>query len=144
MIYKNTKENNETSRRIIREVGKQIYPSKEESILIIVKNQVKKVSEDLNLFNNESNNLVYASIELRQKGIIIHFLKNDQNIQSWIIPYYRLIMNKKEDITIFEGKSFLKFKLPSFNSKKYKFIDLLLRKKSQYSRNFEPAEELIF
>lgn len=50
----------------------------------------------------------YASIELRPKGIIIHF-GNRLDRYSWLVPYYRLVIFSTETFSIHSNGKFIKF-----------------------------------
>ncbi|MFT4661181.1 MAG: hypothetical protein ACI8XB_001452 [Patiriisocius sp.] len=50
----------------------------------------------------------YASVELRPKGIVIHF-SNRLDRYSWIVPYYRLVIFSTQTFSIHSNGKFIKF-----------------------------------
>lgn len=72
----------------------------------------------------------FASIELRPKGVIIHFKKFTEHF-SWIIPFYSLSIIQSNSINIHSKGSYIKLQLRSKNS--IPFIQKLIR---QVGNNF--------
>lgn len=75
-----------------------------------------------------------ASIELRPKGIIIHFKKFTEHF-SWVIPYYKLVMYSSEHISIYEDTSFMKFSKNILRKSQLKFIKKVIDNKASFTRN---------
>ena len=75
----------------------------------------------------------FASIELRPKGVIVHFKKFTEHF-SWIIPFYSLSIIQSNTINIHSKGSFIKLQLRSKNSTP--FIQKLIHQVgSNYSDN---------
>lgn len=75
----------------------------------------------------------FASIELRPKGVIVHFKKFTEHF-SWIIPFYSLSIIQSNTINIHSKGSFIKLQLRSKNSSP--FIQKLIHQiGSNYSDN---------
>ena len=75
----------------------------------------------------------FASIELRPKGVIVHFKKFTEHF-SWIIPFYSLSIIQSNTINIHSKGSFIKLQLRSKNSSP--FIQKLIHQVgSNYSDN---------
>lgn len=72
----------------------------------------------------------FASIELRPKGIIIHFKKFTEHF-SWIIPFYSLSVIQSNSINIHSKGSFIKLQIRSKSTNP--FIQKLLQ---QVNTNF--------
>lgn len=79
-----------------------------------------------------------ASIELRPKGIIIHFKKFTEHF-SWVIPYYKLVMYSSEHISIYEDTSFMKFSKNILRKSQLKFIKKVIENKASFTRNTMPG-----
>ena len=86
-------------------------------------------------FLKPTSNLLYGSIEIREKGIFIRIaIKNYETI-SWLIPYYKLSIFKSKHFSIHSDGIFLKFRRDSKYTMNLKFIKNLLNLKAQYSLN---------
>lgn len=73
----------------------------------------------------------YASIELRPKGIIIHF-SNRLDRYSWIVPYYRLVIFSAETFSIHANGKFIKFKKDKNYKDNKMFIDKMTSLKNAF------------
>ncbi|MDO6597262.1 hypothetical protein Q4512_10085 [Oceanihabitans sp. 2_MG-2023] len=51
----------------------------------------------------------YSNIELRPKGIIVHFT-NNLDRYSWVIPYYRLVLYSTQTFSIHANGHFIRFR----------------------------------
>lgn len=91
---------------------------------------IEELSTKLQPKNMQSSAINYANIELRPKGIIIHF-SNRLDRYSWIIPYYRLIIYSTQTFSIHSNGHFIKFKKNKnyLNNKKFiaKVLDLKIK-----------------
>mgnify|MGYP006998224151 FL=1 len=75
----------------------------------------------------------FASIELRPKGVIVHFKKFTEHF-SWIIPFYSLSIIQSNTINIHSKGSFIKLQLRT--KKPNPFIQKLIHQVgSNYSDN---------
>jgi hypothetical protein len=92
---------------------------------------IQKISSNLNLSKLKFSEIDYANIELRPKGIIIHFTKKLERF-SWIIPYYRLVIYNTQSYSIHANGNFIQF----FKNKNYyenkKFIDKMVVLKNNF------------
>ncbi len=70
---------------------------------------IEELSHNLKPKNLQSSDINYANIELRPKGIIIHFT-NKLDRYSWIIPYYRLVIYSTEVFSIHSKGEFIQFR----------------------------------
>ena len=73
----------------------------------------------------------YANIELRPKGIIIHFT-NKLDRYSWIIPYYRLIIYSTQRFSIHSNGKFIHFKKNKNYHDNKKFIGRIIDLKNTF------------
>lgn len=86
---------------------------------------ISEFSPKLNPKNRISSEINYANIELRPKGIIVHFT-NRLDRYSWVIPYYRLVTYNTQTFSIHAAGNFLKFvKNKNYNNNK-KFIERMI------------------
>jgi len=70
---------------------------------------IHELSTKLQPQNMQSIAINYANIELRPKGIIVHFT-NRLDRYSWIIPYYRLNVYSNKTFSIHSDGNFIQFK----------------------------------
>lgn len=70
---------------------------------------IEELSEKLEPKNMQLTDIRYGNIELRPKGIIIHF-PNRLDRYSWIIPYYRLVLYSTKTFSIHSSGSFIQFR----------------------------------
>lgn len=92
---------------------------------------IDKLSPKLQPKNMESIAIKYANIELRPKGIIIHFT-NKLDRYSWIIPYYRLVVYSTQTYSIHSNGNFMQFK----KNKNYQDNKKFLHKMAGLKNNF--------
>ena len=71
----------------------------------------------------------FASIELRPKGVVIHF-SNRLDRYSWTIPYYRLTIFSTETFSIHCNGEFIKFKKNRHYTDNKKFIKKMMNFKN--------------
>lgn len=71
----------------------------------------------------------FANIELRPKGIIIHFQKQTSHF-SWVIPYYKLSIYQSEYLSLHSDGHFLKFKKQFLKNDALPFFKRLYQFKS--------------
>ena len=82
---------------------------------------IAELSAKLQPKNMQSVAINYANIELRPKGIIIHFT-NRLDRYSWIIPYYRLVIYSTQTFSIHSNGSYIQFKKNKNYQNNKKFI----------------------
>ena len=94
---------------------------------LIIKESSIKIREK----QYHSQDINYANIELRPKGIVIHINQNQQQ-QSWIIPYHKLNIYHTEYISFHADGNYIKL----FKNKNYidnkKFISKLTDLKNKH------------
>jgi len=83
---------------------------------------IEELSTKLQPINMQTSAINYANIELRPKGIIIHFA-NRLDRYSWIIPYYRLVIYSTQTFSIHANGHFIKFKKNKNYLDNKKFMD---------------------
>lgn len=87
----------------------------------------KRLPKDLSILS--------LSIELRPKGIIIHFKKYTEHY-TWVIPYYRLTVYYSDNFSIHSEGHFMKVATSSMKKSHQKFLRKLLDLKSTYCKQF--------
>lgn len=93
---------------------------------------IEKFSPKLRPENMQSIVFNYANIELRPKGIIIHFA-NKLDRYSWIVPYYSLVVFSAQTFSIHSNGDFIQFKKNKNYIENKKFIAKLLELKVKFS-----------
>ena len=96
---------------------------------------INNLSENFNNYFKKYNDLLYANIELRKKGIIIRISANLESV-SWIIPFYKLTIFNSTYFSIYADDNFIKFKKDKYYSINKKFIESLINEKAFYINKF--------
>ncbi|MDT0606313.1 hypothetical protein [Croceitalea rosinachiae] len=92
---------------------------------------IHKISPKLNLGKLKFSEIDYANIELRPKGIIVHFTKKLERF-SWIIPYYRLVIYNAQSFSIHANGNFIQFLKNKNYKQNKKFIDKMVQLKNNF------------
>ena len=92
---------------------------------------IKDLSTKLQPIHLQTIDDNYANIELRPKGIIIHFT-NRLDRYSWIIPYYRLVVYRTKTFTIHANGHFIKFNKDKNYLANKKFINKMMDSKIEF------------
>lgn len=74
---------------------------------------------------NSVNDINYANIELREKGILVHINKGLKNY-SWAIPFYQLHLYKTNGFSIHAQGNFVRFANNTLLKENKQFLDKLL------------------
>jgi hypothetical protein len=83
---------------------------------------IHEISPKLKLGKLEFSEIDYGNIELRPKGIIVHYTSKLERF-SWVIPYYRLNIYNSQFFSIHADGNFIQFmKNKNYKSNK-KFLD---------------------
>lgn len=91
---------------------------------------IKKASSKITSNHLKFSETDYANIELRPKGVIIHYTQKQERF-SWIIPYYRLVIYNAQYFSIHANGSFIQFlKNTNYNENK-KFINRMITLKNE-------------
>ena len=85
-------------------------------------------------FTQQNQDITYASIELRPKGILVYISKSYHTL-SWTIPYHQLTLYKTEHLTLHCNGEFLRLKIRRNQNKSFikKVQDLRVTYLQQYS-----------
>lgn len=92
---------------------------------------IEKICSELKPKNMQTIDISYASIELRPKGIVIHF-SNRLDRYSWVIPYYRLVIFNTEILSIHSNGKFIQFKKDKNYQGNKKFIKKMMALKNTF------------
>ena len=92
---------------------------------------IEKTSTKLNLGKLKFSEIDYGNIELRPKGIIVHYTRKLERF-SWVIPYYRLVIYNAQFFSIHGNGNFIQFsKNRNYNENK-KFINRMVALKNDF------------
>ncbi len=131
MIFNTSYKNDKYTQESVKVLGKSF------SLLKIIKTGgigssrlvIKELSSRLTPKNAQYTSINYANIELRPKGIIVHFA-NKLERYSWLIPYFSLVVYNSQTFSIHSNGNFIKF----YKNKNYKnnkkFIKKMITLKS--------------
>lgn len=97
---------------------------------------VKEWSKEFTAFFTDSEKIKYASIELRPRGIIIHWSKNYSHF-GWIIPFYKLAIFKSTLLSVHSEGKVLKMEKGSVNLSNDNFIQKILDQKASLSNQID-------
>lgn len=92
---------------------------------------IDKTSPKLNLGKLKFSELDYGNIELRPKGIIVHYTRKLERF-SWIIPYYRLVIYNAQSFSIHANGNFIQFLKNKNYKENKKFIDRMIEYKNDF------------
>lgn len=76
----------------------------------------------------------FGSLEIRTKGILVHF-NNGRNYHVWCIPYYRLSIYKTDTLSIHGEGHMVRFK--TNQNKNNQFIRKLLDELANFQKNYQ-------
>ena len=83
---------------------------------------INSKSPKLDLGKLKFEEIDYGNIELRPKGIVVHYTRGLERF-SWVIPYYRLVIYNSQYFSIHANGNFIQFlKNKNYRDNK-KFID---------------------
>lgn len=85
---------------------------------------IEDISEEYKKYINADHYQSNANIELRPKGILIHF-RHKLQAYSWVMPYAHLSIEQKEKLLLSSEGKFIRFK-DAFETNK-KFIEKMVR-----------------
>jgi hypothetical protein len=92
---------------------------------------ISNLSENLSLGKIKFSEIDYANIELRPKGIIVHYTNKLERF-SWLIPYYRLVFYNTDFFSIHSNGSFINFTKNKNYSENKKFIKKINKFKNEF------------
>jgi hypothetical protein len=92
---------------------------------------IENTSKKLSLGKLKFSELDYGNIELRPKGIIIHYTRKLERF-AWIIPYYRLVVYNSQFFSIHANGNFIQFLKNKNYMENKKFINRMIGIKNDF------------
>ena len=92
---------------------------------------IEKTSPKLNLGKLKFSEVDYGNIELRPKGIVIHYTRKLERF-SWVIPYYRLVIYNAQFFSIHANGNFIQFSKNRNYYQNKKFINRMVELKNDF------------
>jgi len=92
---------------------------------------IENTSPKLNLGKQKFSELDYGNIELRPKGVIIHYTRKLERF-AWIIPYYRLVIYNSQFFSIHANGNFIQFLKNKNYAENKKFINRMITIKNVF------------
>lgn len=96
---------------------------------------ITAVSPNMQQYINDNEDITYANIELRPKGILIHINKGLRNF-VWIIPFYHLVIYRNNGSSIHAQGKFIHFKNDKMYIENRLFFKKLLNKKNEHEEKY--------
>ena len=96
---------------------------------------IESFSGNFNKFFKNYNNLLYANLEIRKKGIIIRISVNYETI-SWLVPFYKLTIYNSNLFSIYSNGNNIKFRKDKYYKINKNFINSLINQKAFHSKKF--------
>lgn len=87
---------------------------------------IHEISEEYQQYMNAEHYITTASIELRPKGIILHF-RHKLQVYSWIMPYESLLIEYQESLKLSSEGKYIIFDKPENDA----FIRKMMAKKDK-------------
>lgn len=92
---------------------------------------VASLSPKLDLGKLKFSETDYGNIELRPKGIIVHYSRKLERF-SWVIPYYKLVIYSANCFSVHANGEFVKFKKNNNYKGNKKFILKMMQLKTNF------------
>lgn len=97
--------------------------------------------KDIERLYEGDNKTRFCNIELREKGIILHF-RARQETYVWVVPYYHMSLFKSdESFSIFSGAEFVRLKAAHSARLNHNFIKKILDLKTEHFMLFNDISE---
>ena len=133
MIYNTTHPNEKYTKETNKSLGKSFSFIEKLKMRGVGSGRLvlSEVSPNLRLTKKRFSDNDYGNIEIRPKGILVHFTNGLERF-SWAIPYYRLIIYNSSFFSIHAEGNFLRFIKNRNYQENKKFIDKMIDYKNQY------------
>lgn len=86
---------------------------------------------------NHNQGIDYCNIELRKKGIMVHFQDSNYEKNSWLIPFYKLVIYKTERFSIYSDTTFLKLIINKNFKLNKSFFQKIGKLKEDYLKKYQ-------
>ena len=136
MIYNSTYKDDELDNECEKIVGKK-YNIIDSILLNGIGSKrliVKKYSKNFIEIIEKKIDLIYSNIELRKKGIIV-YIATGQKRYSWVIPYYKLVLFKTPNYTIYCDEDFITFSNEINYKENINFFKKLINHKIKFDQH---------
>ena len=136
MIYNSTYKDDELDNECEKIVGKK-YNIIDSILLNGIGSKrliVKKYSKNFIEIVEKKIDLIYSNIELREKGIIV-YIATGQKRYSWVIPYYKLVLYKTPNYTIYCDEDFITFSNEINHKENINFFKKLIDHKIKFDQH---------
>ena len=128
MIYDTSYSDKETTREINNAVGNSFSFMERFRMGGIGSSRlaIADISEEYRKYLNAEHYISNANIELRPKGILLHF-RHKLQVYSWVMPYKTLRIEDNEELKLISNDKFIRFK----SGIESKFLEKLKMLKAQ-------------
>lgn len=111
MLYDTSYSNKETTRKIDKSVGLAFSFIERWKLGGIGSHRmvIEDISEEYRKYLNAGHYFSNANIELRPKGILVHF-RHKLQAYSWVMPYADLTIEANEKLSLTTDGKFIRFK----------------------------------
>lgn len=90
---------------------------------------IKEISPKLNLGTLKYSETDYGNIEIRPKGVIIHYTRKLERF-SWVVPYYQLVIYNTQFFSIHANGNYIQFLKNNNYIANKKFINKIVQLKN--------------
>lgn len=90
---------------------------------------IKEISSKLNLGTLKYSETDYGNIEIRPKGVIIHYTRKLERF-SWVVPYYQLVIYNTQFFSIHANGNYIQFLKNNNYIANKKFINKIVQLKN--------------
>jgi hypothetical protein len=92
---------------------------------------IHEISAKLKLGKLKFSEIDYGNIELRPKGIIVHYTQKNERF-AWVIPYYRLVIYSTEVFSIHADGNFIQFLKNKNYRENKRFVEKMIHVKNNF------------
>ena len=97
---------------------------------------IDAASPNFKNYLNATEDVTYASLELRPKGLLVRINKGLNNY-TWVVPFYHLVIYKTNGSSIHAQGKFIHFKNNITFKENKSFFDKLLSLKVTFEKQYE-------
>ena len=97
---------------------------------------IDAASPNFKNYLNATEDVTYASLELRPKGLLVRINKGLNNY-TWVVPFYHLVIYKTNGSSIHAQGKFIHFKNNITFKENKSFFDKLLSLKVAFEKQYE-------
>jgi len=97
---------------------------------------VKAYSQGFEKLLQRNSNALFANVELRPDGIIVHISQRNHRF-SWVLPYYKLSVFQSEGFTLHGNGEFVRFHTDAYFDKNKVFFERMFKARERIMENNE-------